>query len=208
MPRRELNWLTKTNKVNEMISLLDVEATTTDELEKLQGIVDTILRHRRKNEPMTYDRFISYKIDASSQKFSRYFEREWKTFMGFKTYGGSIYGTYDAEDKNGRTQESKYATYNEQRGASFPQIMQLDVVPDEYFITIFYGHDIEIYRVPGKDMHSSVIKKSATHAHANNPNQLRINIKLNSPEMNFLKLHRDISLEDKFKKHIFGAPIE
>jgi hypothetical protein len=190
-----------------MITRSELRQLSTSEVEEVSVMCGTILRERMQSEPMTFDRLRSYKKTISPQKFSPYFESQWRKFMGLEKYSGSIYGPFDGVTPNGsKTYENKYATYDETRGASFPQIIRLDVLPDEYFIVIFFGEDLEIYRVPGKEMHASIIRRSATLAHANNDNELRINIKRGTEQMNFLESYRDAVLESKFKKHIFDSP--
>lgn len=189
-----------------MVTYLELQKMVTSEIEEVRELCNQLLNSRFSTEAMTWGRVLTKKSIENPQKFSPYFERELKRFAGLTTYGGSIYGIFDGENKDGKTIECKYATYNNERGASFPQMMRLDTIPDEYLIAIFYGNEIEIYNVPGDDMHSSVIRKKGTPAHANNHNQLRINIKKNSQEMNFLKGYRDSALETKLKSHIFGAP--
>lgn len=189
-----------------MITFKEINNLPTNDVEGVRSICDDVLSDRLATEPMTYARLVAYKSRVNSQKFSPYFEREWKKFMGLRSYGSSIYGMFDGQDESNKTYESKYATYSDKRGASFPQMIRLDREPDEYFIAIFYGDDIEIYRVSGKSMHDSIIRTNATFAHNGDVNELRINIKLNTPEMDFLKKYRDESVEKLFKEHIFSAP--
>lgn len=189
-----------------MITSNEIEKLSTKEVEVLFNICKDVLSEREQSEPMTFDRLTSYKNRVSPQKFSPYFERQCRQVLGLQISGNSIYSPFDGTDEKGLTYELKYATYSEARGASFPQLMRLDVVPHEYFIVMFYGNELEIYRVPGVAMHKSIIRFTSTPAHADNQKERRINIKNNTPQMDFLKQYRDTKLETRFKKHTFESP--
>lgn len=154
------------------------------------------------NNKLSFDQLLFMKDLYSSQKFSHYLQKEMARILGHSEE--PMYSIFDARDQTG-SKEYKYATYSYNRGASFPQIIRLDHQPDTYVIAIFYGSELRVYEVPGKEMHNSIIRHKATLAHANNDNELRINIKIKSKEMAFLESHFNPSLTEKLMKATYGA---
>ena len=161
-------------------------------------------------ELLSFDRMLCYKYMVNSQKFSPYFERNFKKFLNYKTPdNSSIYGEYDAQDEFGLLHEIKYSTYDYDRETlSFPQIIRTSLTPDTYLLNIFIDNNVIICQIPGIDMENSIINKTSTKAHANNSNEKRINIKPYSEQMSFIMSYRKIDLEIKFKNYIFESVIE
>lgn len=184
----------------------DPQKLSADDVERIRVKCVDDLNQRDQTEPLTWKRLLAYKNRSTPQKFSPYFESQWRNILGLNTYDGSIYSDFDAEDEFGNTYELHYATYSISRGASFPQALRLDSVPTYHIWAIFFGDDLEVYQMLGQPLHSSIIAKTATRAHAKNANELRINIKKDTPQMAYLKRHRSGILEAKFKNHLYTSP--
>jgi hypothetical protein len=140
----------------------------------------------------------------SSQKFSPMWERETRHLEGLVKYG-SGFAKFDDMNPNNfdETYEQKYA-HDNNGNFHYPQIIRLNNLPTYYRLYHFYDNDIRIFIIPGKELHNSVIRYSATPAHANNKNELTILIKKDSPEMLFLEKYRRQDLELKYKNAKFN----
>ena len=181
------------------INFIKALSYTFDEAKDLYFFFKKKIDDFYKTNGMSFDDLLEYKSRTSSQKFSSWFGEEQKRILGWASFSKNPYDVLDAKD-NDLNIEAKYSTYNEKRGASFPQLIRLNYPqPDKYIITIFKESELYIFNVPGADLHNSIIYQTCSLAHASKPDELRNNIKFNTPEMNFLLIYRDAKLEDKLK---------
>jgi hypothetical protein len=122
-------------------------------------------------------------------------QRELTRILGLQAE--SPYAMYDHHNLLNQTYEDKYAKWSSSRKAySFPQIIRRDrPTPDTYIIVLFdVDNNLKAFVVPGDKMHTSIINRNSTPAHADNPDERRINIKPNTPEMEFLERYSNPQL--------------
>lgn len=182
----------------------DLDSMPYEDLKLHTSQCQQALKRRFYSSPITLSMLTDYKESVSPQKFSPYIEAQLKKAIGIKSSGG-LYAKFDGVDEQGASYEIKYATHNDKRGSSFPQMIRLDREPDFYLLCIF-SDTLKVYKVPGKAMLNSVIRQTATRAHANNPNELRINIKNPSPHLEFISGYRDLKIEARLDAYIFDNP--